>query len=120
MSDTTDLMDQAAEAGSTASDATAAAPRRRRAAGSGLNGMVLAELQQVAAGLGISGTGRMRKSQLIEAIEAKQAGGGKPADEKPAEAAPRAARAAKTAAAAPAQEPAADSAAQASRIVAMS
>ncbi|MCF2531339.1 transcription termination factor Rho [Yinghuangia soli] len=102
MSDTTDLMDQAADqAGSAASDATAA-PRRRRAAGSGLNGMVLAELQQVAAGLGISGTGRMRKSQLIEAIQAKQGGGDAPAAEA-APAAPRAAKA-KTAAEAPVQE----------------
>ncbi|MDI2128153.1 transcription termination factor Rho [Yinghuangia seranimata] len=102
MSDTTDLMDQAADqAGSAASDATAAAPRRRRAAGSGLNGMVLAELQQVAAGLGISGTGRMRKSQLIEAIEAKQGGAAAPA----ADSAPAAPKAAKTAKAA---EPAAE------------
>src|SRR5690606_25005237 len=45
-------------------------PRRRRAPG--LNGMVLAELQQLAGSLGISGTGRMRKSQLIEAIRAAQ------------------------------------------------
>ncbi len=45
-------------------------PRRR--SGGGLNGMVLAELQQVAGGLGIKGTARMRKSQLIEAITAAQ------------------------------------------------
>ncbi|UGQ14271.1 transcription termination factor Rho [Yinghuangia sp. ASG 101] len=104
MSDTTDLMDQAADqAASAANDAPAAAPRRRRAAGGGLNGMVLAELQQIASGLGISGTGRMRKSQLIEAIQAKQGGGEQsaPAAESPP-AAPRATRAAK-AAAAPAQ-----------------
>ena len=37
--------------------------------------MVLAELQQVAGGLGIKGTGRMRKSQLIEAITTAQSGG---------------------------------------------
>jgi len=37
--------------------------------------MVLAELQQVAGGLGIKGTGRMRKSQLIEAIKTAQSGG---------------------------------------------
>ncbi|HEX6232497.1 MAG TPA: transcription termination factor Rho [Jiangellaceae bacterium] len=47
--------------------------RRRRAPG--LNGMVLAELQQLASSLGITGTGRMRKGQLIEAIKAAQGGG---------------------------------------------
>ncbi|MGP3968244.1 transcription termination factor Rho [Streptomyces sp. 6N223] len=83
MSDTTDLMGVSAEnADKTAGDATAsatdapaasAAPRRRRS-GTGLEGMVLAELQQVASGLGIRGTARMRKSQLIEVIKEKQAG----------------------------------------------
>ncbi|MET0915228.1 MAG: transcription termination factor Rho [Jiangellaceae bacterium] len=48
-------------------------PRRRRAGG--LDGMVLAELQQLAGSLGISGTGRMRKSQLVEAIRVAQGGG---------------------------------------------
>jgi transcription termination factor Rho len=38
--------------------------------------MVLAELQQVASGLGIRGTARMRKSQLIEVIKEAQAAGG--------------------------------------------
>ena len=51
-----------------------ATPSRRRS-GTGLNGMVLAELQQLAGGLGIKGTGRMRKSALIEAISAAQGGG---------------------------------------------
>ena len=46
----------------------------RRRSGGGLNGMVLAELQQVAGGLGIKGTARMRKSQLIDAITAAQSG----------------------------------------------
>jgi len=45
---------------------------RRRRTGSGLPGMVLPELQSLAAGLGITGTGRMRKSQLIEAIQQRQ------------------------------------------------
>ena len=39
---------------------------------SGLSGMVLAELQTVASGLGITGTTRMRKGELIEAIQTKQ------------------------------------------------
>ncbi|OEV31199.1 transcription termination factor Rho, partial [Streptomyces nanshensis] len=58
-----------------AAPASGAAPKRRRT-GTGLEGMVLAELQQVASGLGIKGTARMRKSQLIETIKERQAGGG--------------------------------------------
>ncbi|MFF0042598.1 transcription termination factor Rho [Streptomyces mirabilis] len=84
MSDTTDLMGARVEetAAAPATDASAApasgaASRRRR--GTGLEGMVLAELQQVASGLGIRGTARMRKSQLIEVIKEAQAGGGAPA-----------------------------------------
>ncbi|SEK33630.1 transcription termination factor Rho [Streptacidiphilus jiangxiensis] len=72
MSDTTDLMGARPDA--EASDATAPAPKRRRTTGTGLNSMVLAELQQLASGLGISGTGRMRKSQLIDAIKEKSGG----------------------------------------------
>ncbi|MCC3651674.1 MULTISPECIES: transcription termination factor Rho [Streptomyces] len=91
MSDTTDLMGVTADenvgaASAPATDAPAApatgaatgAPRRRRS-GTGLEGMVLAELQQVASALGIKGTARMRKSQLIEVIKEKQAGGAAPA-----------------------------------------
>ncbi|MEU8570296.1 Rho termination factor N-terminal domain-containing protein, partial [Streptomyces pathocidini] len=81
MSDTTDLMGVTADntvgaASAPATDAPAA-PKRRRS-GTGLEGMVLAELQQVASGLGIKGTARMRKSQLIEVIKEKQAGGSAP------------------------------------------
>ncbi|MFD8935626.1 transcription termination factor Rho [Streptomyces sp. NPDC059578] len=87
MSDTTDLMGVSADstvdtAAAPATDASAAsatgasAGRRRR--GTGLEGMVLAELQQVASGLGIRGTARMRKSQLIEVIKEAQAGAGAP------------------------------------------
>ncbi|GAA2265348.1 MULTISPECIES: transcription termination factor Rho [Kitasatospora] len=76
MSDTTDLMGARPDAD--ASDAAAAAPaapaRRRRTAAAGLDGLVLAELQKLASTLGISGTGRMRKSQLIEAIKEKSGG----------------------------------------------
>jgi len=36
------------------------------------------ELQQIAQGLGIPGAGRMRKGQLVEAIEARQGGGARP------------------------------------------
>jgi transcription termination factor Rho len=41
----------------------------------GLSALKLAELQQMASGLGITGTGRMRKSQLVEAISAAGSGG---------------------------------------------
>ena len=54
-------------------ETTEAAPKRR--SGSGLSGMLLPELKQVAAGLGIKGVGGMRKSQLIDAIKAAQSGG---------------------------------------------
>ena len=82
MSDTTELltgpadMPDATPAGAGSPDevpgaapATAARPRRR--SGTGLSSMLLPELQQLAQSLGISGTGRMRKSQLIEAIQAR-------------------------------------------------
>lgn len=75
MSDTTDLMGVADSSVDTSAPAAGSAPKRRRS-GTGLDGMVLAELQQVASGLGIRGTARMRKSQLIEVIKETQAGGG--------------------------------------------
>ncbi|MFF7727325.1 transcription termination factor Rho [Streptomyces sp. NPDC008001] len=90
MSDTTDLMGVTAagtassasgNASAPATDAPAApatgaatAPKRRRS-GTGLDAMVLAELQQLASSLGIKGTARMRKGQLIEVIKERQAGG---------------------------------------------
>ncbi|MEV4500532.1 transcription termination factor Rho [Streptomyces klenkii] len=85
MSDTTDLMGvnagAAGNASAPATDAPAApatgaatAPKRRRS-GTGLDAMVLAELQQLASSLGIKGTARMRKGQLIEVIKERQAGG---------------------------------------------
>ena len=58
--------------------APAPATSSRRRSGTGLNAMVLAELQQLAGGLGIKGTGRMRKSALIEAISAAQGGTSRP------------------------------------------
>ncbi|MFM9495936.1 transcription termination factor Rho [Streptomyces galilaeus] len=83
MSDTTDLMgarvEETAAAPSTDASAPAAGAGSRRRRGTGLDGMVLAELQQVASGLGIRGTARMRKSQLIEVIKEAQAGSGAPA-----------------------------------------
>src|SRR5512139_3756451 len=74
---------------STDAAAPATAKPRRRAAG--LSGMVLSELQAMAAELGISGTARMRKGQLIEAIKERQGGGtdgGRPAGQQAAGNAP--------------------------------
>ncbi|MGW5972460.1 transcription termination factor Rho [Streptomyces sp. NPDC055186] len=93
MSDTTDLMgarvEETAAAPATDASAPASGAGSRRRRGTGLEGMVLAELQQVASGLGIRGTARMRKSQLIEVIKEAQAGAGAaaPKTEAPAEAA---------------------------------
>ncbi|MGW1022839.1 transcription termination factor Rho [Streptomyces sp. NPDC002577] len=95
MSDTTDLMgvsadstvDTAAAPATDASAAPASGAGSRRRRGTGLEGMVLAELQQVASGLGIRGTARMRKSQLIEVIKEAQAGGSQAAAGAPAKSA---------------------------------
>src|SRR6266571_5041188 len=57
-----------------------AGPRRR---GGGLGGMLLPELQRLAQSLGMTGTARMRKGDLVEAIKQRQdsrpAGGDAPA-----------------------------------------
>jgi len=91
LTDTTDLQQDGATAPA-AQDAPPAAPRtRRRATSGGLAAMVLPELQAMAGELGISGIGRLRKSQLIEAIQAKQGNGAAaPAVETPAAKAPAA------------------------------
>ncbi|MGW4801069.1 Rho termination factor N-terminal domain-containing protein, partial [Nonomuraea sp. NPDC004297] len=77
MSDTTELLSDAsgAEPASGDTPTRAAAKPRARRSGTGLSAKVLPELQKMAAELGISGTGRMRKSQLIAAIQEKQGGG---------------------------------------------
>jgi transcription termination factor Rho len=62
----------AGDSGAATAEAGSAASRRK--SGGGLSGKVLAELQQIASGLGIKGAGRMRKGQLIEAIQAAQSG----------------------------------------------
>ncbi|MEU9995386.1 transcription termination factor Rho [Streptomyces sp. NPDC050848] len=89
MSDTTDLMgvtaDNTVDNSAPAAGAATGTTARRRRSGTGLEGMVLAELQQVASGLGIRGTARMRKSQLIEVIKEAQAGGGTSAPAKAAD-----------------------------------
>jgi transcription termination factor Rho len=58
--------------GAPADSKTTAGSSRPRAGG--LNGMVLPELKKLASGLGIKGSGAMRKGALIEAIKAAQSG----------------------------------------------
>ena len=60
--------DGQAGAGETASAGTG------RRGGTGLTAMLLPELQRLAQSMGISGVGRMRKGQLIEAIQERQGG----------------------------------------------
>jgi len=80
VSDTTELRTDAAvdskksaDASSEAGEATTA--RSRTASrGTGLSAQKLPELQKLASSMGITGTGRMRKSDVIAAIEAKQGG----------------------------------------------
>ncbi|WP_017606361.1 Rho termination factor N-terminal domain-containing protein, partial [Nocardiopsis alkaliphila] len=93
MSDTTELRTDAAvdsnksaaasaEAGETA---PSGATRSRAATrGTGLAAQRLPELQKLASSMGITGTGRMRKSDVIAAIEAKQGGPVAPARPKSA------------------------------------
>jgi transcription termination factor Rho len=69
VSDTNDAEGTTAVSGNDANGAS------RRRGGGGLAGMLLPELQQLAGSLGISGTARMRKGQLIEAIQSAQGGG---------------------------------------------
>ena len=83
MSEPTDLLAGAAPEPEAAGGAT----RRRRA--TGLAGMLLPELQALAASLHIPGTARMRKGELIAAIQLAQGAGGSsaPAAQAPSSAA---------------------------------
>src|SRR4051794_30451087 len=77
VSESTDLVGTGAQdaAGSNEAPAASGTTGRSRRRGSGLTGMLLPELQQLAAELGISGTARMRKGDLVAAISARQVGG---------------------------------------------
>ncbi len=57
-----------------ASEPSAGATAPKKKSG-GLNSMLLADLKAMAGGLGIRGTGSMKKAQLVEAIKAAQSGG---------------------------------------------
>ena len=70
------MTDTTATTPSTGSEAAAEAGPGGRRRASGLSGMLLPELKQMAGGLGIKGVGGMRKSQLVDAIKAAQGGGG--------------------------------------------
>jgi transcription termination factor Rho len=72
LTDTTDLQTGGADAPAAQAEPTPAPRTRRRATSGGLAAMVLPELQAMATELGITGIARLRKSQLIEAIQDKQ------------------------------------------------
>ena len=72
MSDTTDVTSGVSDVAD--DGATTAAVTKRRRGGTGLSAMLLPELQSLAASLGISGTARMRKGELITAISERQNG----------------------------------------------
>jgi transcription termination factor Rho len=61
-----------------AGGATASTSKSRSRGGTGLSSLLMPELQRIAQTLGIPGAGRMRKGQLIEAIEARQGGAPRP------------------------------------------
>ncbi|WP_174521087.1 Rho termination factor N-terminal domain-containing protein, partial [Kribbia dieselivorans] len=79
-------------------DTTTAAPATRRPGS--LSALRLAELQALATSMGITGTGKMRKSDLITAIKAQQSGDVVPARTAAAEPVPAEASAPATKAAA--------------------
>ncbi len=64
-----------AAAGGPSEGAVAAASKSRSRTGTGLSSLLMPELQRIAQTMGIPGAGRMRKGQLVEAIEARQGGG---------------------------------------------
>jgi transcription termination factor Rho len=86
LSDTTDVTSGVSDVADDGT-ITATATRRRRG-GTGLSAMLLPELQSLAASLGISGTARMRKGELITAITERQNGVGRAAEAAPAEQGP--------------------------------
>ena len=78
VSDTTEILSgapTAPEDAPAAAGATASTSKSRSRGGTGLSSLLMPELQRIAQTLAIPGAGRMRKSQLVEAIEARQGGG---------------------------------------------
>jgi transcription termination factor Rho len=82
VSDTTELLggapgaSEGAPVGTPAPSAAGGAPatKSRSRGGTGLSSLLMPELQRLAQTMGIPGAGRMRKGQLVEAIEARQGG----------------------------------------------
>jgi transcription termination factor Rho len=77
VSDTTEILGgapTASEDAPAAAGATASTSKSRSRGGTGLSSLLMPELQRIAQTLAIPGAGRMRKGQLIEAIEARQGG----------------------------------------------
>ena len=82
VSDTTELLSGApgasedAPVGTSAPSAASGASttKSRSRGGTGLSSLLMPELQRIAQSMGIPGAGRMRKGQLVEAIEARQGG----------------------------------------------
>src|SRR5271169_1703741 len=78
VSDTTEILGDAptaSEDAPAAAGATASTSKSRSRGGAGLSSLLMPELQRIAQTLAIPGAGRMRKSQLVEAIEARQGPG---------------------------------------------
>ena len=69
MTEIAEVMSASADEEGTGEQSKQLTANRRNRKGSGLDSMVLAELKQLASSLGIRGTGAMRKSQLIDAIQ---------------------------------------------------
>ena len=87
VSDTTEILGGAPSASEDAPAGKSAAPaaaggatsptsKSRSRGGTGLSSLLLPELQRMAQSMGIPGAGRMRKGQLVEAIQARQGGAG--------------------------------------------
>ncbi|HEY0933659.1 MAG TPA: transcription termination factor Rho [Trebonia sp.] len=83
MSDTTEVLSGAASAsgespiGHPAADTAGSAPRSSGRSGGDLSKLLVSDLQRIAQELGISGTGRMRKGDLVAAIQ-ERTGGSRP------------------------------------------
>jgi transcription termination factor Rho len=81
VSDTTEFLNGATPAsedspiGHPATDPAGAAPRSSGRGGADLSKLLVSDLQRIAQELGISGTGRMRKSDLVAAINERTGGG---------------------------------------------
>ncbi len=73
MSESVDSPAATSPVGASAPEAGAAASAKKR--GGGLSSMLLADLKQMAEGMGVGGAGAMKKAQLVEAIKKAQSAG---------------------------------------------